>query len=402
MRTTIFGKHDEQTLRQFRNCLKVGNVVGGVLCADGHYGYSQPVGGVVVYDGEIAPSGVGYDIACGNKAVKTNLTYKEIQPHISSIMDKVAKHVQFGIGRKSKIKVDHELFDDPKWDVFREIGKHEHDSLKSLAREQLGTVGSGNHFVDILVEEKTGDIWVANHFGSRGFGHRTASGFLNLAKDRQFLDRAPGEHMDQPPTLLDMDSPLGDMYYQAMQLAGQYAYAGRDYVIQQVLDILEAEALFEVHNHHNYAWKEVHDGKECIVVRKGATPLAPGQLGFVGGSMCDISVVIRGKDTEKSRAAFYSTIHGAGRIMSRTKAAGRMNWRTKRRSGGAISEEQMMRAVKKFGVELRGGGTDESPFVYRKLQEVLDAHKSTLDVLHVLKPMGVCMAGADEFDPYKD
>lgn len=402
MRTVIFGDHDEQTLRQFNNCLKVGNVVGGVLCADGHYGYSQPVGGVIVYDGQIAPSGVGYDIACGNKAVKTDLTYNEVKPHIAKIMDEVAKQIAFGIGRSSKQKVDHELFDDPKWDVFREIGQHEHDVLKSLARDQLGTVGSGNHFVDILVEEKTGDIWIANHFGSRGFGHRTASGFLNLAKGRQFSDKAPGEHMDQPPTIIDMDSPLGEMYYQAMNLAGQYAYAGRDYVIQQVLDIMQAEAVFEVHNHHNFAWKEIHDGKERIVVRKGATPLAPGQLGFVGGSMGDISVIIRGKESEKSRQAFYSTIHGSGRIMSRTKAAGRMNWRTRKRRGGEISEEQMMRAVKKYGVELRGGGTDESPFVYRKLQEVLDAHKETLDILHVLKPIGVCMAGADEYDPYKD
>lgn len=402
MRTKIFGNHDEQTLKQFELCLGVGNVVGGVLCADGHYGYSQPVGGVVVYDGQIAPSGVGYDIACGNKAVKTNLNFAHIKNNIGQIMDEVAKQISFGIGRTNKERVDHSLFDDPAWDVFKTIGKHEHDSLKSLARDQLGTVGSGNHFVDILLEEKTGDIWVANHFGSRGFGHRTASGFLNLANGRQFSDKAPGEHMDQQPTLIDLQSELGEMYFTAMNLAGRYAYAGRDYVIEQVLKIMQAESVFEVHNHHNFAWKEMHDGKECIVVRKGATPLSPGQLGFVGGSMCDISVIIEGIDTEESKAAFYSTVHGSGRIMSRTKAAGRMNWRTRKRRGGEISEAQMKRAVKKYGVELRGGGTDESPFVYRKLQEVLDAHAGTNNTLHVLKPIGVCMAGADEFDPYKD
>ncbi|MFA8438587.1 RtcB family protein [Pueribacillus sp. YX66] len=383
-------------------CLNYGNVAGGVLCADGHYGYSQPVGGVIVYDNQISPSGVGYDIACGNKAVKTNLKYADIKDNIATIMDEIAKRISFGIGRKNKEKVDHELFDAPEWEVYREIGKHEHDSLKKLAQDQLGTVGSGNHFVDVLVEEETGDIWIANHFGSRGFGHKTASGFLNLANGRKFSDRAPGESMEQPPTLIDLDSELGEMYYTAMTLAGRYAYAGRDYVIKQVLDIMEAEALFEVHNHHNYAWKEKHHGKEYIVVRKGATPSAPGQLGFIGGSMADISVIVRGKDTSENKQAFYSTVHGAGRIMSRTKAAGRMNWKTRKRRGGVISEEQMNKAVRAYGVELRGAGTDESPFVYRKLQDVLDAHAETIDIVHLLKPIGVCMAGANEFDPYKD
>lgn len=230
----------------------------------------------------------------------------------------------------------------------------------------------------------------------------TACGFLNLANGRKFSDKAPGESMDQPPTLLDLDSELGEMYFKAMTLAGKYAYAGRDYVIDQVLGILGAETTFEVHNHHNFAWKEIHDGKEYVVVRKGATPSAPGQLGFIGGSMGDLSVIVKGKDTQENKEAFYSTVHGAGRIMSRTEAAGRMNWKTRKRSGGKITVEQMKRAISEFGVELRGAGTDESPFVYKKLSEVLRAHEETVEVLHVLKPIGVCMAGADEFDPYKD
>jgi tRNA-splicing ligase RtcB len=392
MKKVIFGNHEKDTLRQFEHCLTVGNVVGGVLCADGHYGYSQPVGGVVVYDGQIAPSGVGYDIACGNKAVKTNLVYDDIKNNISKLMDHLEKEIPFGVGKKNAGRVDHEVFDDERWDVFKEIGKHEHDQLKSLARKQLGTTGSGNHYVDILIDTKTNEVWVANHFGSRGLGHKTATGFLNLAKGLAFSDRAPGESMETPPTLLDLDSELGEMYFQAMELAGGYAYAGRDIVLDQVLDILGAESLVEVHNHHNYAWKENHFGKEYIVVRKGATPAFPGQLGFVGGSMGDISVILQGVESEKSKNAFYSTVHGAGRIMSRTKAAGKMNWKTKKRKGGEISEEKMNRAVKRYGVELRGAGTDESPFVYRKLQEVLDAHEGTIEVLHELKPVGVVMA----------
>ncbi|PUA39428.1 RNA-splicing ligase RtcB [Paenibacillus elgii] len=398
----VWGNPEAGALAQAKTCAEHGNVVQALLMADHHKGYSQPIGGVIVYEGQISPSGVGYDIGCGNKAVRTNLLAADIRPKLARIMDDIARNVSFGIGRVNSEKVDHELFDDPDWSVYAEIGRQEHDKLKKLARDQLGTVGSGNHFVDLFEEAGTGRLWIGNHFGSRGFGHKTASGFINLAAGREFLANAPGEKMDQPPVLLDLDSELGDMYYRAMKLAGRYAYAGRDAVIRQVLAILGADAEFKVHNHHNYAWKETHDGRETVVVRKGATPSAPGQLGFIGGSMGDISVIVRGKDTEENRAAFYSTVHGAGRIMSRTQAAGKMNWKTRTRSGGLISETQMHEAVRSFGVELRGAGTDESPFVYRKLQEVLDAHAETIEVLHVLKPIGVCMAGADEFDPYKD
>lgn len=398
----MWGQPDPGALSQAKTCSEYGNVVQTLLMADHHKGYSQPIGGVVAYDGQISPSGVGYDIACGNKAVRTNLLAADLRPRLSEVMDRIAQHISFGVGRVNNEKVDHELFDDPDWAVYANVGRQEHDKLKALARDQLGTVGSGNHFVDLFEEVGTGRLWVGNHFGSRGFGHKTASGFLNLAAGRDFLASAPGEKMDQPPVLLDLDSELGDMYYRAMKLAGRYAYAGRNYVIEQVLSLIGAKADFEVHNHHNYAWRETHNGKDTIVVRKGATPSAPGQLGFIGGSMGDISVIVRGRDTEENRESFYSTVHGAGRIMSRTQAAGKMNWKTRTRTGGQISVEQMRQAVRDFGVELRGAGTDESPFVYRKLQEVLDAHAETVEIVHVLKPIGVCMAGADEFDPYKD
>ncbi|MBP3966218.1 RtcB family protein [Paenibacillus lignilyticus] len=398
----VWGNPDPGAMSQAKTCAEHGNVVQALLMADHHKGYSQPIGGVVVYDGQISPSGVGYDIACGNKAVRTNLMAADIKPALSKIMDQIAKKISFGVGRVNSEKVDHELFDDPDWSVYATLGRQEHDKLKALARDQLGTVGSGNHFVDLFEEQGTGRLWIANHFGSRGFGHKTASGFINLAAGRAFLANAPGEKMDQPPVLLDIDSELGDMYFRAMKIAGRYAYAGRDYIIDQVLAVVGAQADFAVHNHHNYAWLESHNGKDSIVVRKGATPSAPGQMGFIGGSMGDISVIVQGKDTEENRDSFYSTVHGAGRIMSRTQAAGKMNWKTRTRSGGQISTAQMMQAVREYGVELRGAGTDESPFAYRNLQEVLDAHSETIDVLHVLKPIGVCMAGADEFDPYKD
>ncbi len=399
----IWGDPDAGAVSQAITCSQHGNVVQTLLMADHHKGYSQPIGGVVAYRGQISPSGVGYDIGCGNKAVRTNLLASDVMPQISGIMDRIASTIAFGVGRGNRNMVDHELFDDPDWNVYMQVaGKKGHDELKRLARQQLGTVGSGNHYVDLFVEPSTDRLWIGNHFGSRGFGHKTASGFLNLAAGREFLGKAPGEHMDQPPVLMNLDDEVGELYYRAMKLAGRYAYAGRDVVIDEVLRLIGAEADFAVHNHHNFAWKEQHAGQETIVVRKGATPSAPGQLGFIGGSMGDISVIVRGKDSAENAESFYSTVHGAGRVMSRTQAAGKMNWKTRTRSGGQITREQMRQAITEYGVELRGADTDESPFVYRRLQTVLDAHSETLDVLHVLRPIGVCMAGADEFDPYKD
>ncbi len=392
MKKVIFGNHEDNTLRQFDNCLSHGNVAGGVLCADGHYGYSQPVGGVVAYKNQISPSGVGFDIGCGNKAIKTDLKFHDIKNSIPLIMDDIQRAIPFGVGESIGIHKNHAIFEDPLWDVFLNIGQHEHDDLISTARSQLGTAGAGNHYIDILVDEKTDDVWIGNHFGSRGFGHKTATGFMNIALNNKFSDTLPNQSMEAAPLLFDLPSEVGTMYFDAMTLAGKYAQAGRNLTLEKVLNILGGKSLLEVHNHHNYAWKETHFGKEYVVVRKGATPAFPGQLGFVGGSMGDISVILQGIDSEKSRDAFFSTIHGAGRIMSRTQAAGRMNWKTKERRGGLVTQKQMDQALKNYGVELRGGGLDESPFVYRKLRDVLQAHEGTIDIVNVLKPVGVSMA----------
>lgn len=361
------------------------------LMADHHLGYAVPIGGVVAYDGLVSPSGVGYDIACGNKAVLLDADADDIRANISTIMDDLWKTLSFGVGRKNKEDVDHELFyDDPAWDipVARE--------LKTLAREQLGTIGSGNHYVDLFVDEQD-RVWVGVHFGSRGLGHRLATHFVRKGGGKQGID--------VDPVLLDADSQLGQEYIASMRLAGRYAYAGRDWVTERVSQLLGANILDEVHNHHNFAWEEEHDGRKLWVVRKGATPAFPGQRGFVGGSMGDISVILEGVESDVSRDALYSTVHGAGRVMSRTKAAGKSRWKKGRKvqtGGGAVSREMMMDWVREKGVELRGAGTDESPHVYKRLPEVLDHHAPTIRILHTLKPIGVAMAGADEFDPFRD
>ncbi len=393
----VWGQPDESAVKQMRICAHTGNVFQTALMADHHKGYSQPIGGVVAYRDMVSPSGVGYDIGCGNKAVCINLKIQELRRDLKPLLARIQRTVAFGIGRKNPGPVDHEVLEDEAWREVKVL-----HPLHDLARKQLGTVGSGNHYVDILHDITTQEVWVAVHFGSRGFGNKTASGFLNLAAGRSFDGKAPGENMDQAPTLFPLKSGLAQDYLRAMALAGRYAYAGRDLVVAEILKILGARVTFEVHNHHNFAWKETHDGEEVYVVRKGATPCFPGQLGFIGGSMGDISAVVRGKESREAALSLYSTVHGAGRLMSRTQAAGKMNWKTHSRSGGQISREQMLTALRDFGVELLGAGTDESPFVYRHLQDVLDAHRETFDILHVLKPVGVVMAGEDEYDPYKD
>src|SRR5205823_13088939 len=198
-------------------------------------------------------------------------------------------------------------------------------------------------------------------------------------------------------------APRGQDYLEAMAIAGEYAYAGREAVVDRVRRLLGADITDSVHNHHNFAWKEQHDGESVVVVRKGATPAFPGQRGFVGGSMGDISVILEGVDSAAARAALYSTVHGAGRVMSRTQAAGRVQRRTgKVIKPGLVDWQSAQRQVREFGAVLRGGGPDEAPEVYRPLDSVLSAHAGTIRVLHRLKPRAVVMAGRNELDPYKD
>src|SRR6185436_9162157 len=266
--------------------------------------------------------------------------------------------------------------------------------LKEMARKQLGTVGSGNHYVDLFTDTRD-RVWIGVHFGSRGLGHKTATWFLEKAGAK--------EGMDVEPCVLPAASDLGAQYLEAMELAGRYAYAGRDWVCSRVARILGASILEEVHNHHNFAWRERHGGRDLWVVRKGATPAFPGQRGFVGGSMGEPSVILEGVESPLGTASMYSTVHGAGRVMGRMEAKGK----TDRRTGavvrpGRVTPEMMASWVQRANVELRGAGVDESPHCYKRLGDVLEAHAGTIRVLETLTPVGVAMASAREHDPYKD
>jgi tRNA-splicing ligase RtcB len=388
-KTKIFGQHDPATIKQIETCVAAGGER-AVLCADGHKGYAQPIGGVVAYREKISLSGVGFDIACGNLAIRTDIQLPQIASSIGSVMDDVVRDISFGIGRKSKTRIDHELFDDPAWQL-----KPMRD-LKTTAADQLGTVGGGNHYVDLFVDEEQ-RIWVGVHFGSRGLGHKTATHFLKAAGGK--------DGMDVPPTVVEERSEIGHDYLAGMELAGRYAYAGREAVARHVVrGILGAKAVEEVHNHHNFAWRETHNGENFWVVRKGATPAFPGQKGFVGGSMGDDAVIIEGVDSAASRDALFSTVHGAGRIMSRTAAKGRFEkvGGKRIRREGLVRHDEMMKWLSDRGVVLRGGDLDEAPQAYRRLPDVLNAHAGTIRILHTLRPLGVAMAGHDIQDPYKD
>ena len=372
----VHGTHDDATIAQMRACMGVGHAVAGVLCADGHLGYAQPVGGVIAYEGQISVSGVGFDIACGNMAVRLDTPYEAIAARVPDILADIVAQVSFGVGRANAERVQHPLFDDD--DAWRDSQMQD---LRGKAQAQLGTVGGGNHYVDLMRDE-AGLVWIGVHFGSRGLGHTAATRFLKAAGGKD------GMHV--PPTVLDETGELGVRYLAAMQLAGRYAYAGREWVVDRVRAIIGGAVTDSVHNHHNFAWRETHGGRDLWVVRKGATPAWPGQRGFVGGSMGDDAVIIEGVESEASRAALYSTIHGAGRLASRRHAL-----RT-------FTREQMGRWLRDRGVLLSGGDLDESPMAYRRLPDVLAEHAGTIRVQHRLRPFAVAMAGSGEFDPFRD
>lgn len=402
-RIKIFGKEiiDEKSIAQIERCTSENDI--GVLTADAHYGYGHPIGGAVAYKNRISLSGVGFDIACGNKAVRTDIKADLIE--LPKIMDKIYSQISFGIGRKNNQPVDHEVLDKISKAKFNPQRK-----LITLAKEQLGTVGSGNHFVDLFKDDE-GYLWIGVHFGSRGFGHRTTMGFIALSKGKSFDDKVNEGSMDSPPILFDVKSELGQAYLEAIHLAGEYAYAGRDIVVDHVLKIIgNPQVTFEVHNHHNFAWREEHYGEKYWVVRKGCTPAFPNQLGFIGANMMSDSVIVKGIDSELSKQALYSTVHGAGRTMSRNEAAGKKKWkrdidgisRPVTIGRGKVNFEKVKYEMKQRGIELRGSGADEAPECYKKLDDVISYMKNTIKVIFRLHPIGVAMAGSDVYDPYKD
>ena len=432
----VFGQHEKQTLDQLKRVAERADHA--ALMADGHLGYVMPIGGVAAYRNQVSVAGVGFDIACGNAAVRTDLRLEDLgggpsrraggavgpggpasgatgkagpeggpmgpagrrigglRRRLEDLADEIQHTLSFGVGgvnRSRDAPRNHPLFEDPAWNA---VPTQHRGKLRNKARAQLGTVGSGNHYVDIFSDERD-RIWVGVHFGSRGFGHTVASSFLAIGQGARWGQRVP-----EAEVIFDLDAPAGHDYWALMKLAGRYAYAGREWAVRKAVEIVGGREVELVHNHHNFAWEEEHFGRTFVVVRKGATPAFPGQKGFVGGSMGDDAVILEGTgaatadpDTAALQArALYSTVHGAGRVMSRTAALGKRHRRTgKVLKRGKVSRAMMRRWVEERGVVLRGGGVDESPHVYRRLTDVLAAQGDTVKVLHTLRPLVVVMAG---------
>src|SRR5258706_287832 len=247
----IFGSHEPNTLEQLRDVAS--RAERAALMADGHLGDVMPIGGVAAYRDKGSVVGVGVDIACGNAAIRTDVALPQLPGRLRELADEIQASLSFGVGLKNRASdapTSDPLFEDPAWDAVPD--RHERDRLRAKAREQLGTVGSGNHYVDVFADEND-HIWVGVHFGSRGFGYGVAHGFLALSQDKQWGERAP-----EREALLDVNAPIGHAYWHVMNLPGRYAYAGREWVARKVVSILGGRELELVHNHHNFARLDQH------------------------------------------------------------------------------------------------------------------------------------------------
>ncbi len=396
----IIGQHDDNTIEQLKEVAEYAEAV--ALMADGHLGYSMPIGGVAAFDNKVSVTGVGFDIACGNCAVKLDRKASDFPAaQFRELGYEIQNSIAFGVGRENRHAArpdSHELFNSGIWDIVPD-GKPgaykpwHRTPLREKARVQLGSIGSGNHYVDIF-EDEDGAMWVGAHFGSRGFGHTIASNFIAIAGGGTWGDRGK-----EGMCLLDLDTDAGADYWALMNLAGEYAYAGRDWVCDTVASMIGGNVVDRVHNNHNFAWKEQHFGRELIIVRKGATPAFAHQRGFIGGSMGDDAVIVEGNRPgahagEPQHAAMFSTVHGAGRVMSRTAATGK-NRRGKVRGEPRVKIDEVHDWLAKRNVLVFGADLDEAPQAYRRLADVLEFQGDTVEVEHTLRPLVVVMAGND-------
>lgn len=366
----VIGNHDEATVDQMRRASEPDFVSHAILCADGHLGYGQPVGGVIASKTHISMSGVGFDIGCGTLAVQTDMPSDQLDH--GRVADEIASRIPFGLGHCNGAHKDDELFDEPGWDNPDVAG------LREQARHQLGSVGSGNHYVDVFTDTD-GMVWVGVHFGSRGFGHKTATAFYKEAGAK--------DGIEAPCCFVEASSELGQRYIAAMELALRYAERGRRLVVNTVLDILGASEVCAVSNHHNMAHLEKHGGEDVWVARKGSQTAFHGERAYVGGSMGTKSFIVEGVGGDEAVRHLHSVPHGAGRLIPR---------------GRAKREIKFADALRTVDCVVRGAGSDETPACYRDVSDVLRLHRNTLRVVEALTPEIVVMAGANDRDPYRD
>ncbi len=375
---------DASAVQQLANACGLPVSVAGALMPDAHVGYGLPIGGVLATENAVIPYAVGVDIACRMKLSiydrKAN-TLAGMRGRFANILETETK---FGVGAAFKQKREHAVMDED-WTVSPVTAR-----LRDKAWTQLGSSGSGNHFVEfgaftVLDESiglRTGEyLALLSHSGSRGVGAQVC---------QHYSRRAMEYHRELPAPLkqlawLDLDSEPGAEYWAAMNLMGLYAAANHDLIHRAIARKIGAEVVLDIENHHNFAWKETHviDGvsREVIVHRKGATPAGPGVLGVIPGSMAQPGFVVRGKGEP---ASLHSASHGAGRLMSRTKALQSFTW-------SGVKKE-----LAAAGVELLSSGLDEVPGAYKDIHEVMAAQTDLVEVLGRFDPKLVKMCPAGE------
>lgn len=371
---------EQGAMKQMDIAMKLPITVAGALMPDAHQGYGLPIGGVLAVKNAVIPYGVGVDIGCRMALTIFDISDSQFYGQEDFYKNELIKHTLFGAGHgfHGRYKADHAVLDKERFNINPFI-KNLHDKAYS----QLGSSGGGNHFVEWGIIEFAEKDEVMNvgvgkylallsHSGSRGFGATVAGYYTKLAKE---LCKLPYEAVNL--AYLSLDSEAGQEYWLAMNLAGDYASACHEVVHEKIAKSIGANIIAKVENHHNFAWKEIWNGEEVIVHRKGATPAGKGVLGIIPGSMTAPGFLVRGKGEHN---AINSASHGAGRQMSRTKAI------------SSISKDIMNKALEECGVILIGAGLDEAPMAYKDIQTVMNAQTDLVDIVAKFTPKIVHMA----------
>ena len=378
----VFGaKHIEDgALAQMLIAAKLPVAVAGALMPDAHQGYGLPIGGVLATNNAIIPYAVGVDIGCRMCLSIFAIDPDELKKREASFQRELVASTLFGAGKEFSERTEHEVLDRKE---FKEINFLQ--NLQQKALKQLGSSGSGNHFVefgkvDITDAENPMGLAIGNyvgllsHSGSRGLGANIANHYTKIAMQKTLLPNE-AKHL----AWLSLDTEEGIEYWLAMNLAGDYASACHHTIHAKIAKAIGEKPLAMVENHHNFAWKEIYKGNEIIVHRKGATPAGKNVLGIIPGSMTAPGFIVKGKGEPTS---LNSASHGAGRKMSRTKALAN------------ITHDALKKELKDHGVKLIGGGLDEAPFAYKDINEVMQSQTALVDVLGKFYPVIVQMDGA--------
>ncbi len=375
---SVFGKKgiEQGAIRQMEQVMQLPIAEKGALMPDAHQGYGLPIGGVLATKNAVLPYGVGMDIGC-----RMCLTIYDVRPSFvkqykHQIKQSLLTDTHFGLETLNSQRYEHEVLDRPEFNMFELTRK-----LHGKAQRQLGTSGSGNHFVEVglvdIPEDTTlgidaGEyVAILSHSGSRGLGAEIARYYTDLASKRVNLPKGY-RHL----AWLDMDSEVGQEYWTLMQLAGEYAQACHETIHYAMGKTLGLKPVAKIENHHNFAWKEVIDGEEYIVHRKGATPAAEGVYGIIPGSMTAPGFIVRGLGNSQG---LLSASHGAGRKIPRKQAK------------STITGSDMRKQLKNSGVELIGGQVDEAPMVYKDIHKVMEEQKGQVAIEGVFQPKVVRM-----------